>query len=209
MAGDGLASRRDQRALCVRRDLYRGAYHRGEIRRSARDCRPAGQAWNRPAPRRRRLAAGRAGGWGPASGDGPHLSRSSRWPRMRQGGPTSWRARCPVPVAWRMGHEGEHLTVDARVHRLHLRHAAATLAEVPEGRLHGRLGRDRDGTWWGDALAFQSDDLTVTLHQGRVRLSPAETARFEVHTTVRAERPMADAPARDCRRRRLDDQRSE
>ena len=55
--------------------------------------------------------------------------------------------------------------------------------------MHGRLGRERDGTWWGDALAFQSDDLTVTVHQGRVRLSPAETARFEVHTTVRADGP--------------------
>ena len=76
-------------------------------------------------------------------------------------------------VAWHMGHEGERLTVDARVQRLHLR-AAATLVEVLEGRLHGRLGRERDGTWWGDALAFQSDDLTVTLHQGHVRLSPAE-----------------------------------
>ena len=41
----------------------------------------------------------------------------------------------------------------------------------------------------GRALAFQSDDLTVTLHQGRVRLSPAETARFEVHTTVKADGP--------------------
>ena len=38
-------------------------------------------------------------------------------------------------VAWQMGHEGEHLTVDARVQRLHLRHAAATLAEVPRGPL--------------------------------------------------------------------------
>ena len=92
-------------------------------------------------------------------------------------------------VAWHMGHEGERLTVDARVQRLHLRHAAATLVEVLEGRLHGRLGRERDGTWWGDALAFESDDLTVTLHQGHVRLSPAEPARFEVHTTVRADGP--------------------
>jgi AsmA-like C-terminal region len=92
-------------------------------------------------------------------------------------------------VAWQMGHEGEHLTVDARVQRLHLRHAAVTLVEVREGRLHGRLGRDRDGTWWGDALALQSDDLAVTLHQGRVRLFPAETAQFEVHTTVKADGP--------------------
>jgi AsmA-like C-terminal region len=90
-------------------------------------------------------------------------------------------------VAWHMGHEGERLTVDARVQRLHLRHATAALTEVLEGRLHGRLGRERDGTWWGDALAFQSDDLTVTLPQGHVRLSPAEVAHFEVHTTVRAE----------------------
>ena len=105
------------------------------------------------------------------------------------GGPFALESTVSGTVAWQMGHEGEHLTVDARVQRLHLRHAAATLAEVPQGRLHGRLGRDRDGTWWGDALAFQSDDLTVTLHQGRVRLSPAETARFEVHTTVRADGP--------------------
>ena len=90
-------------------------------------------------------------------------------------------------VAWQMGHESERLTVDVRMHRLHLRHAAATLVEVPEGRLHGRLGRERDRTWWGDPLAFQSDDLTVTLHQGRVRLSGPEAARFEVHTTVQAE----------------------
>ena len=92
-------------------------------------------------------------------------------------------------VAWHMGHEGERLTVDARVQRLHLRHAAATLVEVLESRLHGGLGRERDGTWWGDALAFESDDLTVTLHKGHVRLSPAEPARFEVHTTVRADGP--------------------
>jgi hypothetical protein len=92
-------------------------------------------------------------------------------------------------VSWHMGHEGDRLTVDARVQRLHLRHTAATLVEVREGRLHGRLGRERDGTWWGDALAFESDNLTVTLHQGHVRRSPAEPARFEVHTTVRADGP--------------------
>ena len=92
-------------------------------------------------------------------------------------------------VAWQMNHEGERLAVDVRVQRLHLRHEAATLVEVLEGRLHGRLGRDRDGTWWGDALTMQSDDLAVTLHQGRVHLSPAETARFEIHTTVRANGP--------------------
>jgi hypothetical protein len=86
-----------------------------------------------------------------------------------------------------MGHEGELLTVDARVQPLHLRHAAAVLAEVREGRLHGKLGRERNGTWWGDALAFESDDLKVTLHQGHVRLSPAKPARFEVHTTVRVD----------------------
>src|SRR6266850_581228 len=87
-------------------------------------------------------------------------------------------------VAWQMERERERLTVDVRMHRLHLRHAAATLVEVLEGRMHGRLGRERDRTWWADPLAFQSDDLTVTLHQGRVRLSGPEAARFKVYTTV-------------------------
>jgi hypothetical protein len=90
-------------------------------------------------------------------------------------------------IAWQMDYRGEHLTVDARVHGVHLRHATATMVQLSEGRLHGRLGRERDGIWWGDALAFQSDNLTVTLPQGHVRLSPAEAAHFEVHTTVRAE----------------------
>jgi hypothetical protein len=92
-------------------------------------------------------------------------------------------------IAWRMGHDGEHLSVDARVHPLHLRHAAATMIEVPEGRMHGRLGRDPDGTWWGDSLAFLTDDLTVMVHQGHVRLSPPAAARFEVHATLGAEGP--------------------
>ena len=118
-----------------------------------------------------------------------HITLQQSLAQDAAGGPYAVEGTVSGTVAWQMGHEGEHLTVDARVQRLHLRHAAATLAEVPQGRLHGRLGRDRDGTWWGDALAFQSDDLTVTLHQGRVRLSPAETARFEVHTTVRADGP--------------------
>jgi hypothetical protein len=61
------------------------------------------------------------------------------------------------------------------------------MVQVPEGRVQGRLGRDRDGTWWGDALAFLSDELTVTLHQGYVRLSPAEAARFEGKVTLGAE----------------------
>src|SRR5262249_55461415 len=87
----------------------------------------------------------------------------------------------------RRGREGEQLRVDGRVHRLHLRDAAATMVQAPEGRVQGRLGRDRDGTWWGDALAFLSDDLTVTLHQGQVRLSPAEAARFEGKVTLGAE----------------------
>jgi hypothetical protein len=90
-------------------------------------------------------------------------------------------------IAWQMDYHGEHLTVDARVHGLHLHHAAATLVQLSEGHMHGRLGRERDGIWWGDALAFQSDNLTVTLPQGHVRLSPAEAAHFEVHATVRAE----------------------
>ena len=71
--------------------------------------------------------------------------------------------------------------------RLHLRHAAATLVEVLEGRLHGRLGRERDGTWWGDALAFgerRPDGDPI-----KAMSVSAEPARFEVHTTVRADGP--------------------
>jgi hypothetical protein len=103
------------------------------------------------------------------------------------GGPYLVEGTVSGAIAWRMSVAGEHLTVDARVLRLHLHHAAATLVQVRESHLHGRLGRERDGTWWGEGLAFQSDDLTVTLPQGYVRLSPAEVAHFEVHTTVRAE----------------------
>ena len=80
------------------------------------------------------------------------LDRITLQPSLSQdaaGGPFALESTVSGTVAWRMGHEGEHLTVDARVQRLHLRHAATTLAEVPQGRLHGRLGRDHDGTWWG------------------------------------------------------------
>jgi hypothetical protein len=90
-------------------------------------------------------------------------------------------------IAWRISAGGGHLTVDARVHPLSLHHAAATIVQVPEGRVHGRLGRDRDGTWWADSLTFLSDELTVALHRGRVRRSPPEAARFEVDATVGAE----------------------
>jgi len=92
-------------------------------------------------------------------------------------------------VAWHMGHDGQHFTVDARVHPLQFRDAAATIVALPEGRVHGRLGRHADGTWWADALALVSDELTTTLHQGHVSLSPPEEARFEVHATLGAEGP--------------------
>jgi hypothetical protein len=105
------------------------------------------------------------------------------------GGPYLVEGTVSGAVAWRTGNDGEYITVGTRVHPLRLRHTAATLFEMPEGHMHGRLGRDRGGTWWGDALALQSDDLTVTLHQGQVRLSPAEAARFEGHATMRAEGP--------------------
>jgi hypothetical protein len=103
------------------------------------------------------------------------------------GGPYLVEGTVSGAIAWRMSSDGEHLTVEGRVHPLHLRHAAATMVQVPEGRVQGRLRRDRDGVWWGDSLALLSDDLTVTLHQGQVRLSPAETARFEGNVTLRAE----------------------
>jgi hypothetical protein len=90
-------------------------------------------------------------------------------------------------IAWRTDDDGEHVTVDGHVHPLQLRRATATLVRVPEGRIQGRLGRDRDGTWWADSLTFLSDDLRVTLHQGRVRRSPLETARFELDATVGVE----------------------
>ena len=51
-------------------------------------------------------------------------------------------------------------------------------------RVQGRFGHDRDGTWWGHELAFLSDDLTVIVHQGQMRLSPAEAPWFEVRTTL-------------------------
>jgi hypothetical protein len=115
------------------------------------------------------------------------LRQSLAWDAA--GGPYLVEGTVSGAADWRTGHDGEHITVDARVHPLRLRHTAATIFEMPEGHMRGRLGRDDDGSWWGDALAFQSDDLTVTLHQGRVRLSPAEAARFEGRATMRAEGP--------------------
>jgi hypothetical protein len=103
------------------------------------------------------------------------------------GGPYFLDGMVSGAVAWHMGRDGHQLTVDARVHPLRLRHAATTVAMIPQGRVHGRLGRHRDGTWWGDALALMNDDLTITLHQGEVRLSPPEAERFEVHATLEAE----------------------
>jgi hypothetical protein len=116
-----------------------------------------------------------------------HISLQQSLAHGAPGGPYLVEGMVSGTIAWRMGHDGEHLTVDGRVHPLHLRDAAATMVQVPEGRVQGRLGRDRDGTWWGDSLAFLSHDLTVTLHQGQVRLSPAEAARFEGKVTLRAE----------------------
>jgi hypothetical protein len=87
-------------------------------------------------------------------------------------------------IAWHTDADGAHCTIDGRVHPLHLRHAAATGVQVPEGRVQGRFGRARDGTWWGHQLTFLSDDLTVMVHQGQVRLSPAEAPWFEVRTTL-------------------------
>src|SRR5882724_3929341 len=95
-----------------------------------------------------------------------HISLQQSLAHGAVGGPYLVEGTVSGAIAWRMSVEGEHLTVDARVHGLHLHHAATTLVQVGEGRLHGRLGRERGGTWWGDALAFLSDDLTVTLHQG-------------------------------------------
>jgi AsmA-like C-terminal region/Domain of Unknown Function (DUF748) len=116
-----------------------------------------------------------------------HLPFRQSLSRGETGGPYLVEGMVSGAFAWRMSSDGEHLTVDGRVHRLRLRDAAATMVQVPEGRVQGRLGRDRSGAWWGDALAFLSDDLTVTLHQGQVRLSPAEAARFEGNVTLRAE----------------------
>ena len=76
-------------------------------------------------------------------------------------------------IAWHRDADGARGTIDGRVHPLHLRHAAMTGVQVPEGRVQDRFGRDRDGTWWGHELAFLSDDLTIMVHQGQVRLSPA------------------------------------
>ena len=111
-------------------------------------------------------------------------------------------------VAWHTGHDGEHLTVDVRVHPLQLRDAAATVVALPEGRVHGRLGRNGDGTWWGDALALVSDDLTMTLHRGHVRLSPPEEARFEVHAMLGAEGTWLTSLLADRWNRRSGAQRS-
>jgi hypothetical protein len=99
-----------------------------------------------------------------------HISLQQSLAHGAVGGPYLIEGRVSGAIGWRMSVEGEHLTVDARVHGLHLHHAAATLVQLREGRLHRRLGRERGGTWWGDALAFLSDDVTVTLHQGHVRL---------------------------------------
>jgi hypothetical protein len=118
-----------------------------------------------------------------------HISLGQSLAPGAAGGPYLVEGTLSGTIAWRMGHDGEHFTVDARVHPLHLRHAAATIVQVPEGRMHGRLGRDRDGTWWGDSLTFLSDDLTVALRQGHVRLSPPEATRFGVHATLGAEGP--------------------
>src|SRR5262249_48060181 len=96
--------------------------------------------------------------------------------REAAGGPYIVEGMLSRTVTWRMDHHGDRITVGGRVHPLHLLHAATTIVQVSEGRVQGELGRDRDGTWWGDALAFLSDDLTVTLHQGRVRISHADDA---------------------------------
>jgi hypothetical protein len=61
------------------------------------------------------------------------------------GGPYLVEGTLSGTVAWRMDHNGEHLTVDGHVHPMHLRHAAATIIQVPEGRVQVKLGRDRDG----------------------------------------------------------------
>jgi hypothetical protein len=118
-----------------------------------------------------------------------HISLRQSLAQGATGGPYFVEGTLSGTVAWRMGHNGEHFTVDGQVNPMCLRHTTATMVQVPEGRVHGRLGRDPDGTWWGDSLAFVSDDLTVTLHQGRLHLSSAEVARFEVHATLGAEGP--------------------
>jgi AsmA-like C-terminal region len=75
-------------------------------------------------------------------------------------------------VAWRMDAHGERFTLDGHVQPLHLRHAATTIVQVPEGRVQGELGRDGDGSWRGDQLVFRSDDLAVELRDVAARRTP-------------------------------------
>jgi hypothetical protein len=116
-----------------------------------------------------------------------HISLRQSLAQGAAGGPYLLDGMVSGAVTWHMGHDGQHLTVDVRTHPLHLRHAATTVVMIPQGRVHGGLGRHRDGTWWEDALALVSDDLTITLHRGQVCLSPPEEARFEVHAALEAE----------------------
>jgi hypothetical protein len=75
-------------------------------------------------------------------------------------------------MTWRTSSEDEHLTVDGHLHPLHLSYAAATVLQVPEGRVQITIRHDRDGTWWGDLLVCQSDALTAELRDVIARRTP-------------------------------------
>jgi AsmA-like C-terminal region len=85
------------------------------------------------------------------------------------GGPYLLEGMMSANMTWRMSSDGEHLTVDGHVHSLHLSRAAATVVQVPEGRVQVKMGRDHDGTWWGDTVAFLSDGLEAELRDVSVR----------------------------------------
>jgi hypothetical protein len=83
------------------------------------------------------------------------------------GGPYLVEGMVSGNITWRMSSDSEHLAVDGHVHALHLGHAAATVFQVLDGRVQGKLGRDRDGTWRGDSVSFLSEGLEAELRNVR------------------------------------------
>jgi hypothetical protein len=93
------------------------------------------------------------------------------------GGPYLVEGMVSGNMTWRMGSDSEHLAVDGHVHSLHLHHAAATVFQVPEGRVQVKMGRDHDGTWRGDSVAFLSDGLEAELRNVSAR---RRTAHYDL-----------------------------
>jgi hypothetical protein len=101
-----------------------------------------------------------------------HISLQQSLGQGAAGGPYRVEGMVSGSMTWRTSSEDEHLTVDGHLHPLHLSHAAATVFQVPEGRVQVTIRRDRDGTWWGDRLVFQSDALAAELRDVIARRTP-------------------------------------